>query len=172
MEHLLDNIKYIDKILYIPQELFKLYDIDDIKLIVYDKFGLEAIPEQYFEITEKRIGQNKFRHEIIERDKYCVLTKSNSDMCEACHIISYNECNASNKYDINNGILLESGLHKLFDKYLWSVNPTTQKVEVSNKLLNDNSYWLINKYNNNKLNFNDNILNNLVMHYNKFIKNQ
>lgn len=165
MEYLISNIRYIDNILYIPQELFNVYDICDIELVLYNKFGLNQIPEQYFEISEKRSGQSEFRQNIIKRDKYCIITNSHPDMCEACHIIPYNECTESTKYNINNGLLLESGIHKLFDKYLWSINPTTQKIEVSSKLLNDTSYELINKYNGVTLNLSKDILVNLTHHY-------
>ncbi|ARF12598.1 HNH endonuclease, partial [Klosneuvirus KNV1] len=104
--------------------------------------------------------------------KYCIVTNSHSDMCEACHIIPYCDCDDNNKYDVNNGILLEAGLHKLFDKYLWSINPNTNKIEVSKQLLNDNSYDLINKHYGKVLNFNNNMKNNLITHYNKFKINQ
>ncbi len=172
MEFLINNIKYIDDHLFIPNDIVSQYDIHDIKFAIFEKFGINDFNIKYYEYKEKRIGQCEFRQKIVTRDKYCVITMCHSDMCEACHIIPYSECNECEKYDINNGLLLESGIHKLFDKYSWSINPITQHIEISSTLLNDKSYELINKYNNYKLNININkhILNNLKCHYNKFKK--
>jgi len=172
MNSLFNKIQYNDNKLYIPNELFQYYALDDIKFVVYNKFGLETFPDSFFEIAEKRFGQEEFRKKIIDRDKQCIVTNSHSNMCEACHIIPYCDCDDNNKYDVNNGILLEAGLHKLFDKYLWSINPNTNKIEVSKQLLNDNSYDLINKHHGKVLNFNNNMKNNLITHYNKFKINQ
>ena len=66
-------------------------------------------------------------------------------MCEACHIIPFSE---SNNFDIDNGLLLNSNLHKLFDKYYWSINPETLCIETSDKC---NTYDCITLYKNKHL---------------------
>lgn len=53
--------------------------------------------------------------------------------CEACHIIPYSICK---KIDLLDGLLLSSDLQKKIDKYCWSINPNTLKVEI-NKNVND-----------------------------------
>lgn len=147
-------------------ELIKSYHKEDINLIYYHLYKVDYT--SCFSIKEQRLKQQEFRMKVINRDKYCILSKSHPDMCEACHIIPYSECDEGNIYNINNGILLESGLHKLFDKYEWSINPNKKTVELSPKLLNDNSYGLIKKYHNKKVSLNDNVLINLKDHYEKF----
>ena len=66
-------------------------------------------------------------------------------MCEIAHIHPFNECLETQKYDPNNVILLGAHLHKIFDKYLWSINPETCKIELSEKCKNDTSYQINNK---------------------------
>ena len=99
-----------------------------------------------------RDGQSKFRQEIVKRDIKCIISGTGELSCEAAHIIPYNNCDNDKKYDINNGLLLESGIHKLFDKYLWSINGN--KVIISNKILNNDQYANINLYNKKELQLN------------------
>lgn len=91
------------------------------------------------------IAQDMYRKAIINRYKKCIISNMNIEVCEACHIIPFSE---SNNFDINNGLLLNSNLHKLFDKYYWSINPETLCVEVSKKC---NTYDCITIYNNKHL---------------------
>ena len=49
------------------------------------------------------------------------------NVCEAAHIIPFSE---TLSFDVDNGILLNSILHKLFDKSYWSINPKTLCVEL------------------------------------------
>ncbi len=121
------------------------------------------------EVRQNRDGQTKFREKIIDRDKECVITNSGCEMCEAAHIIPHCESEVYDKYNIDNGILLNAAIHKLFDKYLWSINPKTSQVEISNKILN-NSKYNINNYINKKIKLNKNQLENLKHHYKLFCK--
>lgn len=146
------------------------YDEEDLNLIFYDFNQIYNNDSKTFESREKRINQDKFREKIIKRDKCCILSNSHPDMCEACHIIPYSESNEEQKYDINNGILLERGLHSLFDKYLWSINRESYVI-ISEKILNNPQYNLINIYNKIKLQLNEKQLDYLKNHYEQFIKN-
>jgi len=116
----------------------------------------------------KRENQNEFRKDIIKRDKNCVITGTGKLCCEAAHIIPFSQCSNDNKYDIDNGLLLESGIHKLFDKYLWSIN-NNNKIVISNEILNDESYNILNKHNNKLIKLNKNQMNNMINHYEIFL---
>jgi predicted restriction endonuclease len=72
-----------------------------------------------------RSEQDKFRHNIINRDKCCVISKTDYDDCEAAHIVPFAE---SNNYDIDNGLLLDKTLHSSFDKHYWCIDPTTLRI--------------------------------------------
>jgi hypothetical protein len=52
---------------------------------------------------------------------------------EAAHIISYS--GTGTNY-VANGLILRADIHTLFDLYLISINPTTNQVVISSKLLN------------------------------------
>jgi len=52
----------------------------------------------------------------------------NEEICEAAHIIPFS---LSENFDINNGLLLNCILHKLFDKHYWSINPDSLCVEIN-----------------------------------------
>ena len=119
-------------------------------------------------ITENRLEQSKFRETIIKRDKQCLISGDDSEICEACHIIPYNESKNCNS---NNGILLNRCFHNMFDKYLFSIN-LNDEIEFSNKILNDNKYKNYHIYQNKKIKINNNdIRENLKIHYKKFIEN-
>jgi len=63
-------------------------------------------------ILNKRNGQETFRKTLLQRfNNTCVLSNSKRSL-EACHIIPFNICKI---FDITNGILLKSDLHKEFD---------------------------------------------------------
>ena len=113
------------------------------------------------------ILQNYYREGLINRYKKCIISGMHVEVCEACHIIPFS---VSENFDINNGILLNSVLHKLFDKHYWSINPSTLCVEISNKC---DDFDFLQEYNNrciDILNQYDDTKHNLRNHYNIFIK--
>ena len=63
--------------------------------------------------------------------------------------------------------LIEKNKHSTFDKYLWSINPNTLKIEINN----NKNVGFIKKYVDNKVNIklNDELFNNLNNHYTNFI---
>ncbi len=77
--------------------------------------------------------QNLYRNEIIKRFNNCILSNMHYDVCEAAHIIPFSDAPNEDCYNIDNGLLLNSILHKLFDKYDWSINPETYCIEIFNK---------------------------------------
>jgi predicted restriction endonuclease len=121
---------------------------------------------EYLRITDNdelnRMQQNKFKENLFIKYKKCIITENDVDECEACHIIPLER---KYSYDVNNGILLSSSLHKTFDKFIWSINPITSCIEINNE---NNKKYLINNFNNNKINLDKETLKNLEWHYEKF----
>jgi hypothetical protein len=92
-----------------------------------------------------RADQDNFRENLLDRYGNCIITKkSMHEILQACHVISHNICKEHYKekeYDINNGIILDCNMHKLFDNFLFSINPETRCVEIGKKLkMNKNEY--------------------------------
>jgi len=68
---------------------------------------------------------------LRRRPQHCAITgTSEISVLEAAHIIPYAE-RFADRDKLENGLLLRSDIHKLFDAHLISINPTTRKVEVS-----------------------------------------
>lgn len=156
-------------------ELLNDYNNNNYNYDNYDEMSLDLnilLKTKYKNIKQvsnklKCERKPKFRKEIVKRDRKCIISGAGKLSCEAAHIKPFNNCNEEEKYDIDNGILLESGIHKLFDKYLWSIN--NNRVIVSKKILQDRSYDFINKYHNKKLNLNEKQIENLKAHYRIFL---
>ncbi len=83
-------------------------------------------------LTKARIGQGTFRVEVTEvYQRRCALTGEKTlPVLEACHIRPYAD-NGPNR--VNNGLLLRSDLHTLFDRGYMTVTPDL-RVQVSRKL--------------------------------------
>jgi len=133
-------------------------DLNFLLLTIYDDYDV-------IEDKNKRLDQNNFRNIIIDKYKTCIITDAIPEECDACHLIPV--CKLNN-YDIDNGILLSSNLHKTFDKFYWSINPDTLMVEINNNV----KCGTIKQYVNKKIILNMNIFlyNNLKYHYDNFIK--
>jgi hypothetical protein len=101
--------------------------IDDILLILEIEFNIKDIIMTNDEITEIREKRNdyQFRKTVINHYKKCIISGLNIKRCEVAHIKPFSLCDSNEKYDPNNGLLLDSGLHKLFDRYEFSINPET-----------------------------------------------
>jgi predicted restriction endonuclease len=60
----------------------------------------------------------------------CIISGCN---IEAAHIIPYRN---QDSHNIANGLLLRVDLHRLFDKYLLTIDPETRKVLIAPELMN------------------------------------
>ncbi len=79
-----------------------------------------------------RRGQKKFRDSLIKQYKRCVFTEfCVLEALEAAHIVPYNGDETNH---VQNGLLLRSDIHTLFDLGLISVNPATMKVVLNTGL--------------------------------------
>ena len=62
------------------------------------------------------VRESGFAEAVRKRDGACWITGRYGKRCEAAHIYEYKDCKDSgDRYNINNGILLDAGLHKLWD---------------------------------------------------------
>lgn len=116
------------------------------------------------ETKEERRDQKKFRKKLLELYPECIITGNNCETeLDAAHIIPHSE---GGDYSINNGLILNTNIHRTYDKYLWSINPETLKIECKNNY-NTGS---IEKYKDKKINIklNNVIKRNLEYHYNIF----
>jgi hypothetical protein len=79
---------------------------------------INSLPEKEREIyTKARIGQGKFREELINHWQGCSVTEyQNIGILIASHIKPWRDCDAKEATDMWNGLLLIPNLDKLFDK--------------------------------------------------------
>lgn len=83
----------------------------------------------------RRRYQSVFRKSLLaQRPNQCAITgTSEISVLEAAHIIPY-ATKFANRDKPENGLLLRSDIHKLFDAHLLSINPTTMEVVVANRI--------------------------------------
>ena len=70
-------------------------------------------------------SQESFRRELIKRDQHCILSGLSAEVSEAAHIVNKEYLETDNKelrFTKQNGILLNSCLHKEFDLHFWTVD--------------------------------------------------
>lgn len=136
------------------KEIFKLV-LENLLENVYNNISI-------IDNRKKRLSQQEFSEQIRNLYKCCVITGTNMDECEAAHIIPVAE---NGSYSLDNGLLLSANIHKTFDRYLWSINPTTHQVEVKK-----GHNGTIKKYENMviKLEWTNKLTTNMAEHYNKF----
>jgi hypothetical protein len=93
---------------------------DDIEAIKKDSTISEPQKEL---LISARIGQHKYRKDLIELWKKCSVSKCKMiDILVASHIKPWNESSNEEKLDPYNGLLLLPNYDKLFDKHLISFN--------------------------------------------------
>lgn len=103
----------IDKFYSVKNE-----SIYEINFVFYDKFKIQ--PENHIDTSKlciNRLGQTKFRQEVVNFYNNCIITGDDNIICQACHILPYSET----KYNhVDNGLLLNYNFHQLFDSFLIS----------------------------------------------------
>ncbi len=100
----------------------KLLCEEDIKLLKL----LEKTPSSKFSFQLTRPCQKNFRNNLINWFTQCPITGCPIDECEAAHIIPVE---SDGEYVLTNGLLLGAHIHKTFDKFAWSINPSTFQIE-------------------------------------------
>lgn len=70
-------------------------------------------------ITEQTARQSRFAEDVRDRDVRCRITGRFAARCQSAHIYPFSECvrmgNHVAKYDTENGLLIDAGLHQLWD---------------------------------------------------------
>jgi len=145
MEDIYSEItQYNDSEKNIYEILIQKYPTLEVDYVMYDLFQYTNIET---EEKIKRKDQTSFRNDVIERYEQCLITGVDALVCQACHIIPFSECEEIHKYDVNNGLLLRSDLHTLFDEKLLKINPNSMQIELSDKILENKKMSRYYKYN-------------------------
>jgi hypothetical protein len=89
--------------------------------------------------TVLRDGQVSFRKQILEiyNGECCVTGCRETSVLEAAHIVPYM---GSHSNTPDNGLCLRVDIHRLFDRYLLSVNPESLVLEIAPSLMADSHY--------------------------------
>lgn len=110
--------------------ILKLEDIATGNIIFYFKL-FPSFDEMYEQVqyirkygkrsasthTTARTGQAKYKRELVQIFNECPFTHIMDErVLVASHILPYASCNSSQKYDVENGLLLSPLYDKLFDK--------------------------------------------------------
>ncbi len=172
LENFLDNINIninSNELEHTIYEEYENFGYTDKKLF---KFHLDFLLENTYDIKlvapkRKRINQSKFRKEILKKfNNTCIITGGNcEDELEAAHIIPVSD---KENYDMDNGLLIVSTIHKTFDNFKWSINPSTMQIVIKP----DANVGQIKQYNGKNINIdmNNKLKQNLVWHYQKFMQ--
>lgn len=115
--------------------------------------------------TDKNKAIQLFKQKIFDRYAKCVISGAHVKRCEVCYITPHTE---GAKEDVNNGLLIDAGLCKLFTNHLLSINPTTLCAVVNSDIIKEDSD--IAKYNGIKTNINSKSLKYLQKHNDKFME--
>lgn len=142
--------------------LLKKYSETKVNYVMLDEF---KYVHNSTEEKVKRKDQKTFRQDLIERYKTCIITECDEMVCEACHIVPFEECDETEKYNVNNGLLLRSDFHILFDKKLLKINSDTLKIELSGELVDDPNMKEYKKYDGKILNIHKNSIKYLKRNY-------
>ncbi len=145
------------------KHLTSKYWKEDVDLLMYEQFQYECNNE----LSNKRTKQDKFRKELIDRYQKCIITGNGILICEACHIKPHFVCDDDEKYDVDNGLLMDSSFHKLFDIFMISINPQTHQLEINNKL-SKNEYSFVYQHKNKLIDVPKTCNNYLQYHYKLF----
>jgi predicted restriction endonuclease len=143
------------------------YSINEIILYFFIQYNIDITDKKY-NLKLNRCEQKEFRQKLLHLfNNKCIISGSSFGL-EACHIIPFAE---SNNMSLDNGLILSSSYHKMFDEYLWSINPKTLQVEVCNELMENKNDPIVEKLIDKKIefNFSTHTLKYLAKHYDTFL---
>lgn len=162
-----------------PKNINQEFIEDELEILLPDRENIESKldfnPENLLDARNRinraivqRQGQSKFRNDLLkEYCGKCVITGCDAEAAlEAAHIVPYfgAETNC-----LANGLLLRADIHTLFDLYLISINPETNKVVISSSLINTCYKELNGKTVTPPQNYSANPLSKLAFHYKDFL---
>lgn len=119
------------------EKYLKLKNIKDIqKLTIQEKLA-EGNDEKTRNLQSKwkdMLAAEMMNYTSVENEVFCPITYITADynnlktLYRASHIKAFAECNSSEAYDINNGLLLCANADALFDKYLITIDENKELV--------------------------------------------
>ena len=147
--HAMKTINHAD----IYATLIDKYDKEFVDHAMYNLFQYEHIEPDG--IKERPIrNDDDYKKAVEERYDYeCVITGINYPY-EICHIKPFKDCSECEKYNINNGLILDRNLHKMFDDGIVKINPDTLLVEMDDKIMRDPKQTYYKSFNGIKVNIN------------------
>jgi WD40 repeat protein len=100
----------------------------------FDPQNVQDARERILSSIVRRQGQSEFRKQLLEAYNYqCCITGCNVEAAlEAAHIVPYSGIQTNH---VQNGLLLRSDIHTLFDLYYLTVHPDTQEIVISQDLV-------------------------------------
>ena len=91
--------------------------------------------ESNFYLQRSRPAQSKFREELLRKHQACMVTKcATLEALEAAHIEPFG---GEGQDVVENGLLLRSDIHCLFDRNLIAIDPETLRVWCANSICGD-----------------------------------
>lgn len=98
--------------------------------------------ERVLRLAYHRPGQPLFREMLINAygAHCCVTGTAVPEALEAAHICAYRGDRSNH---VANGLLLRADLHSLFDRFMFSVEPTSLEVRLSRKLKKNDTYKVL-----------------------------
>lgn len=137
-----------------------------------DEFDCDFDENDNTIMTKVRKHQHTYKIELLNKyGTICAITGITiRKLLQACHIKPYCDCTEKEKYDINNGLVLTSDIHILFDNYLLTIDPNTLKVVTNVDYFDKNGNNINGKKLDIKLEYQT--LRYLKDHYNNYIEYQ
>lgn len=120
----------------VREKAHKIAEYENLNPDPHDPLNLEKIEDATAlrQVVLRRY-QTAFRQALLSKRPNCCAITGTSELSvlEAAHIIPYAE-RFADRDKPENGLLLRSDIHKLFDTYLISINPDTKNIEVSDHI--------------------------------------
>lgn len=128
-----------------PSTLLNSFEeqLGDMPMEAFNAENIEDAQERIFTLIAKRQGQGAFRQSLLTAYRgHCAMSSSDTAwVLEAAHIVPYR---GKQTNLVQNGLLLRSDVHTLFDLGLISVEPTERKIQVSS-LMKETRYRALDK---------------------------
>ena len=111
------------------------FDFDNFKSKPFDHIPNDDFVEKQQYARMLRRGQFQFREQLLQvYDFKCAISGHGPmNVLEACHILPHSKTGIN---QLENGLLLRSDLHNLFDDGYLRINPSTFKIEIHSELVN------------------------------------
>lgn len=110
------------------------------------------------ELSCNRQNDESFKNQVKKKYDKCIVSGNPVIECDVAHIVPLNQ---NYNFDPDNGLLISTNLHRLFDLYYWTINPDTLEIVVSPNAVKEQTSIV--KYVGNSVN--QNLINNHTRSY-------